>query len=118
MPDVDLDDVAQKIFFGAFFNSAQICVATKRLYVHERIYDGLRDRPAAIAKAVKPGHGSEQDTVLGRFHNRRRYDPVTSLTAHPKAGRVTLDEGRGGHGGGGNCMPGTTAGRPEDTLEG
>src|SRR3546814_8488899 len=36
MPDVDLDDVAQKIFFGAFFNSAPICVATKRLYVHER----------------------------------------------------------------------------------
>ena len=26
MPDVDLDAVAEKIFFGSFFNTAQICV--------------------------------------------------------------------------------------------
>ena len=59
LPDVDLDEVAEKIFFGAFFNTAQICVATKRLYVHEDVYDGLRDRLSAIAKATKVGDGSE-----------------------------------------------------------
>ena len=44
LPDVDVDEVAQKIFFGAFANTSQICVATKRLYVHESVYDALRDR--------------------------------------------------------------------------
>ena len=39
MPDVDLDEIAEKIFFGSFFNTAQICVATKRLYVHEDVYE-------------------------------------------------------------------------------
>lgn len=42
--DFDLDRVAMKIFMGAFYNTAQICVATKRLYIHEDIYDALRQR--------------------------------------------------------------------------
>ncbi len=47
LPDVDLDVVAEKTFFG-FYNSAQICVATKRLYVHEDIYDELRASPRRL----------------------------------------------------------------------
>jgi acyl-CoA reductase-like NAD-dependent aldehyde dehydrogenase len=93
MPDVDLDEVAQKIFFGAFFNTAQICVATKRLYVHEAVYDGLRDRLAAIAAAVKVGDGAEQGTVLGPIQNKRQYDRVMNLLEDAKANRLTLIQG-------------------------
>lgn len=93
MPDVDLDAVAQKIFFGAFFNSAQICVATKRLYVHEDVYDGLRDRLAAIAGAVKVGDGAEQGTVLGPIQNKRQYDRVMDLLEDARANGLTLIQG-------------------------
>jgi len=93
LPDVDLDAVAQKIFFGAFFNSAQICVATKRLYVHEDVYDGLRDRLAAIAGAIKMGDGAEQGTVLGPIQNKRQYDRVMGLLADAKANNLTLIQG-------------------------
>jgi acyl-CoA reductase-like NAD-dependent aldehyde dehydrogenase len=93
MPDVDLDAVAQKIFFGAFFNTAQICVATKRLYVHEDVYDGLRDRLAGIAAAVKVGDGGEQGTVLGPIQNKRQYDRVMDLLADAKANNLTLIQG-------------------------
>lgn len=95
MPDVDLDDVAQKIFFGAFFNTAQICVATKRLYVHESIYDGLRDRLAAIAKMVKVGDGTEQGTVLGPIQNKRQYERVMELIDDARKNGLTLIEGAG-----------------------
>ncbi|NIJ36110.1 acyl-CoA reductase-like NAD-dependent aldehyde dehydrogenase [Sphingopyxis panaciterrae] len=114
MPDVDLDDVAQKIFFGAFFNSAQICVATKRLYVHESIYDGLRDRLAGIAQAVKLGDGSEQGTVLGPLQNRRQYDRVTSLIEDAKAEGLTLIEGPAGPAGGGYFIPVTIVDNPPE----
>jgi acyl-CoA reductase-like NAD-dependent aldehyde dehydrogenase len=114
MPDVDLDDVAQKIFFGAFFNSAQICVATKRLYVHESIYDGLRDRLAAIAQAVKLGDGSEQGTVLGPLQNRRQYDRVTSLIEDAKAEGLTLIEGPAGPAGSGYFIPVTIVDNPPE----
>jgi len=95
MPDVDLDEVAQKIFFGAFFNTAQICVATKRLYVHESIYEGLRDRLAAMAKAVKVGDGTEQGTVLGPIQNRRQYERVMDLIDDARKNGLTLIEGAG-----------------------
>ncbi|MEQ8558225.1 MAG: aldehyde dehydrogenase family protein [Henriciella sp.] len=93
LPDVDVDEVAQKIFFGAFFNTAQICVATKRLYVHEDVYDALRDRLAAIAQAVKVGNGAEQGTVLGPIQNQRQYNRVMDLLADAKANSLTLIEG-------------------------
>ena len=93
LPDVDLDAVAQKIFFGAFFNSAQICVATKRLYVHEDAYDGLRDRLAAIAAQVKVGDGADQGTVLGPIQNKRQYDRVMNLLDDAKANHLTLIQG-------------------------
>lgn len=90
MPDVDLDAVAEKIFFGAFFNTAQICVATKRLYVHHSIYDDLRDRLAAIAKATKVGDGAEQGTNLGPIQNKRQFDRVMDLLDDAKTSGLTL----------------------------
>lgn len=100
MPDVNLDEVAQKIFFGAFFNTAQICVATKRLYVHEAVYDGLRDRLAGIAKAVKMGDGAEQGTVLGPIQNRRQYERVLDLLEDAKKNELTLIQGAAPEGSG------------------
>lgn len=93
LPDVDLDDVAQKIFFGAFFNTAQICIATKRLYVHADVYDGLKDRLHAIAQAVKVGDGSEQGTVLGPVQNKRQYERVMDLLEDAKKNDLTLLSG-------------------------
>lgn len=115
MPDVDLDEVAQKIFFGAFFNTAQICVATKRLYVHESVYEGLRDRLVGIAKAVKVGDGGEQGTVLGPIQNRRQYERVLDLLADAKAMGLTLIEGAGVPGGGGYFIPVTIVDNPPET---
>jgi SAM-dependent methyltransferase len=40
--DVDPKRVAEKLFWGAFRNSGQICVAIKRLYVQESIYPALQ----------------------------------------------------------------------------
>ncbi len=90
LPDVDLDEVAEKIFFGAFFNTAQICVATKRLYVHHSIYDDLRDRLAAIASATKVGDGSDQGTNLGPIQNKRQFERVMDLLDDAKNNGLTL----------------------------
>jgi acyl-CoA reductase-like NAD-dependent aldehyde dehydrogenase len=43
MPDVDVEKVAQQLFWAAFTNNGQICIATKRMYVHKDIYEPLRD---------------------------------------------------------------------------
>ncbi len=114
LPDVDVNEVAQKIFFGAFFNTAQICVATKRLYVHEDVYDQLRDSLAAIAKGVKMGDGTEQGTVLGPIQNKRQYDRVMDLLEDAKANNLELIEGSDIPDGGGYFVPVTIVDNPPE----
>ncbi|MGE6696675.1 aldehyde dehydrogenase family protein [Hyphomonas sp. NPDC076900] len=116
LPDVDVDAVAEKIFFGAFFNTAQICVATKRLYVHEDIYDRLRDRLAAIAGAVKVGDGAEQGTVLGPIQNARQYTRVLELLEDARQNNLTLIEGADVPGNGGYFVPVTLVDNPPESA--
>jgi acyl-CoA reductase-like NAD-dependent aldehyde dehydrogenase len=114
MPDVDLDEIAQKIFFGAFFNTAQICTATKRLYVHESIYDGLRDRLFAIAQAVKVGDGAEEGTVLGPIQNRPQFERVQALLEDARTNGFTVLQGRSVPENGGYFVPVTIIDNPPE----
>jgi acyl-CoA reductase-like NAD-dependent aldehyde dehydrogenase len=79
LPDVDPKEVAEPLFWGAFANSAQFCVAAKRLYVHEDVYDELMTELIAYAKDVKVGNGAEADTQLGPIQNRPQYDKLRDL---------------------------------------
>lgn len=116
LPDVDVDAVAEKIFFGAFFNTAQICVATKRLYVHEDVYDALRDRLAAIAGAVKVGDGGEQGSVLGPIQNKRQYERVLDLLKDARSNNLTMIEGADVPQNGGYFIPVTIVDNPPETA--
>jgi acyl-CoA reductase-like NAD-dependent aldehyde dehydrogenase len=79
LPDVDVAAVADKLFWSAFGNNGQICIATKRLYIHESIYEPLKTAIVAYAARMKVGDGAEQGTRLGPINNRPQYDRVKSL---------------------------------------
>ncbi|CAB3773362.1 aldehyde dehydrogenase [Burkholderia sp. MSh2] len=79
MPDVDVDAIAPVLFWGAFSNSAQFCLAIKRLYIHEDIYDRLRDRLAEIAKETRMGPGDEDGVQLGPVQNRAQFERLKRL---------------------------------------
>ena len=81
MPDVDVAKVAEELFWAAFRNNGQICIATKRMYVHKDIYEPLRDALVAYARTVKVGDGAEQGTQIGPINNRPQYDRVLDLIA-------------------------------------
>ncbi len=83
LDDVDPKKVAPGIFEGAFQNSGQVCLAIKRLYVHESVYDELlqragRDRQEHRGRRrLQAGHqagpAAEQDAVReGQGIPRRR----------------------------------------------
>lgn len=91
--DVDVDEVAQQLFFGAFHNTAQVCVATKRLYIHESIYDALRDKLHALAQQLKVGDGAQAGSVFGPLQNAPQYRRVRALIDEAKADGLTLLEG-------------------------
>jgi acyl-CoA reductase-like NAD-dependent aldehyde dehydrogenase len=93
MPDVNVPETAEKLFWSAFTNSGQVCVATKRAYVHNDIYDAFRDELAKLAKAVPMGDGSQQGTALGPIQNRLQYDRVMGLLADCSANGYRLLQG-------------------------
>ena len=95
MPDVDVDLVVPQLFWSAFTNSGQLCVATKRLYVHSRCYAAVADALVAYARNVKVGPGLAPDTQLGPLQNGRQRDRVQALIADSKAqGLKVLYEGQ------------------------
>lgn len=78
-PDVDVAEVAEKLFWSAFTNSGQVCIATKRAYIHEDIYEPMRDALARLAKETAMGDGSAEGTMLGPVQNHRQFERVRDL---------------------------------------
>ena len=85
MPDVDVRAVAQDLFWAAFRNSGQICIATKRMYVHADIYDAVAKALVAYACTIKIGDGAQQGVQLGPIQNRPQYERVVDLINDCKA---------------------------------
>jgi acyl-CoA reductase-like NAD-dependent aldehyde dehydrogenase len=87
--DVDPKTTAPKLFQGAFQNNGQVCIAMKRLYVHESIYDEICDELAALAEQAVVGDGLEQGTQLGPLQNRMQYEKVKGFLDDARAhGRI------------------------------
>jgi acyl-CoA reductase-like NAD-dependent aldehyde dehydrogenase len=93
LPDVEVDAVAAQIFEGAFHNTAQVCVATKRLYIHADIYDAMRDRLHELARSLPVGDGSQQGNRYGPVQNEAQYRRVRTLIDDARAAGLTLLEG-------------------------
>jgi len=84
LDDVNPKEAAQKLFDSAFQNSGQVCIAMKRLYVHENIYDEVCEELATIANDTVIGDGLEQGTKLGPLNNKMQYDKVRALIEDAK----------------------------------
>lgn len=93
LPDVDVDEVAMQLFMGAFWNTAQICVATKRLYIHEDIYDALRDKLHQLAKTIPVGEGSKEGMVIGPVQNAPQFRRVNGLIEDARKKGLNVLEG-------------------------
>ncbi len=76
LDDVDVKAVAPGIFMGAFFNSGQVCIALKRLYVHEKVYDALVAELAQLARDAKVGNGLDEGTFFGPVQNKMQFEKV------------------------------------------
>lgn len=90
LPDVDVDAVAQRLFWGAFLNSGQVCVAAKRIYVHEDIYDRFLAALMAIAKTTRMGAGSEPGVQLGPVQNQAQLERLQRLAGDARAAGLKL----------------------------
>ena len=84
LPDADVQKVAEQLFWSSFSNAGQVCIAAKRIYIHEDIYDDLSKAIADYAKTVVVGDGSQQGTGVGPIQNKKQYERVLDLIQDAK----------------------------------
>jgi aldehyde dehydrogenase (NAD+) len=73
LDDVDVTAVAEKIFAGSFMNCGQVCIALKRLYVHESQYDEMCNALAGLAEQTEVGDGMRNGVKIGPLQNKMQY---------------------------------------------
>ncbi|MCB2074222.1 MAG: aldehyde dehydrogenase family protein [Brucellaceae bacterium] len=98
LADAEPREVAPKIFGAAFANSGQVCIAIKRLYVHESIYDRMCDELVGLAEGAIVGDGLEQGTQYGPLQNRMQFEKVKQLIDEAQQVGNVIAGGSGGQG--------------------
>lgn len=81
LEDADPGRIADDVFKGAFLNNGQLCMAIKRVYVHERRHAELVEALAARARQARVGSGFDEGVQLGPISNRPQFDRVSELVA-------------------------------------
>ncbi len=76
LDDVDPKEVAPKLFMGAMLNSGQICLAIKRAYVPDSMYEAVCSELGRLAERAIVGNGLEEGTEFGPIQNRMQYEKV------------------------------------------
>jgi acyl-CoA reductase-like NAD-dependent aldehyde dehydrogenase len=95
LDDVEVEEVAAKLFHSAFRNSGQVCIAVKRVYVPERLHDDLVDALAAKARAAKVDDGMAEGTDLGPINNKPQFERVSELVSDALRNGATAVAGGG-----------------------
>lgn len=97
LDDVDPKETAPKVFAAAMQNGGQVCIAAKRIYVHESIYDAMCDEFVRLAEAVVVGDGLEQGTQMGPLQNRQQFEKVLGfIESARESGKIIAGGARKG----------------------
>lgn len=92
LPDVNVDEAVGKTANGSFFNAGQMCVATKRIYVHEDIYDEFLPKfIAEVKQKYRISTDGEIPTVFGPVSNELQFKTVNKMLEDAKARGVQME---------------------------
>ncbi len=84
-PSADLDLAFQAILFGAVGTCGQRCTSTRRVFVHEDIYDHLVPRLKKSYEGLAIGDPLDPDTLVGPLIDRQALDNMTAALARAKS---------------------------------
>ncbi|MGZ3366677.1 MAG: aldehyde dehydrogenase family protein [Caulobacteraceae bacterium] len=93
MDDVDPKVVAKKVYEGAMVNAGQVCVAIKRAYVPEGMYEEFCDELATLAKAAVVDDAFKQGAEIGPVQNKMQYEKLKGMLAEAREQGTVLAGG-------------------------
>ncbi|BBH03859.1 aldehyde dehydrogenase 10A8 [Prunus dulcis] len=97
--DVDIEKAVEWTCFGIFLTNGQICSATSRLIVHERIAAEFMDRLLKWCKNIKVSDPMDEGCRLGPVVSRGQYEKILKFisTAKSEGAKVAFGGGRPEH---------------------
>jgi len=80
-PDANVKRAVSGVVVGRYWNAGQQCLAIKRLYLFERIYDTFVQKLVEKTKKLKVANGLEKDARLGPLHTAAQREEVEEQVA-------------------------------------
>src|SRR5207249_3985186 len=74
--DADIDEAVSAASVGRFFNCGQACLAIKRLYLFDKIYDEFVSKLVAKVAKLRVGNGLEPGVIVGPLHTAAQRDEI------------------------------------------
>lgn len=93
LDDADLERAASCVAWGAYFHQGQICMATGRVLVHERIAPELTARLAEKARRLPVGNPVDAGVALGPLINAGQLQRVHAIVQDTVAAGARLEAG-------------------------
>ncbi|MFR0692738.1 aldehyde dehydrogenase [Enterobacterales bacterium AE_CKDN230030158-1A_HGKHYDSX7] len=91
MNDVeDIDQVAQHVVNGAFWNMGENCSASSRLIVHEDVRDALLERIGVHLRDWQLGDPLDPDNRLGAMVSQGHFDKVRSYLEYARGEQLSF----------------------------
>ncbi|MBB5577995.1 aldehyde dehydrogenase family protein [Rhizobium paranaense] len=94
LDDVDIDQMVPRLVMAAFLNAGQVCVAAKRLYVAESIYDDFAAKYATAVRNLKLGCGLDEGVEIGPLQNVDQFEKVKEYLAIAESDGTVIAGGR------------------------
>ncbi|WP_399894970.1 aldehyde dehydrogenase family protein [Streptomyces sp. BBFR51] len=85
LEDVDVERIADRLFWAAFRNCGQVCMAVKRVYAPARLYSRVVEALAHRAKTAVVGAGLDPGSQLGPLNNGPQLARIERYTAQALA---------------------------------
>lgn len=92
-PDADIEFAAQRICFGAFSFSGQVCISVQRAYVHESCFDAFMEKLTQAVGQLKPGDPLDPSVNFGPMIDAGNADRVQSWIQEAVDGGARLVTG-------------------------
>jgi acyl-CoA reductase-like NAD-dependent aldehyde dehydrogenase len=74
--DADVAQAVQSVGLGAFIQAGQTCISTQRVYVHRSVEREFTDGLVELARGLRTGDPSDEDTMVGPMVSAAAADRV------------------------------------------
>jgi acyl-CoA reductase-like NAD-dependent aldehyde dehydrogenase len=94
-PDADLDQAADAIAFGVYFNAGECCNSGSRIIVHEDVADALTEKVIALSRKVAFGDPLDPRTQVGAIISDDHLDKIDGYVKAAQADGAQVPLGGG-----------------------